>query len=283
MQKNQYLLLGGALLFAAALYFFADFRGLEQRRKASEASTHSPESHEGAPAAVEPMDIEAYRKKETDKLPESERQRISTLLQTAEAKNTAVAWKDVAEFWEKSKELNLAARYYKTAAFLENTEKSVTFAGNLLLALMVRTEEPAVRMWQSQEAIACFTKALDLNPGNLDTKIALATCYTDGTGETMKGVTLLREVTAKDSLNVPANLQLGKMALQSGQLDKAVRRLELILEQDPKNSEAMYFLAEAYKGLGQKEKAISLFERCTALVNNPDFSREIDNYIKTFR
>lgn len=227
--------------------------------------------------------MESYRKKETDKLPESERQRVNSLIQMAETKNTALAWKDVAEFWEKSKELNLAARYYKIAAFLENTEKSVTFAGELLLALMVRAEEPAVKLWQSQEAIACFTRALELNPGNLDTKIALATCYTDGTGETMKGVTLLREVTAKDSMNIPANLQLGKMALQSGQLDKAVRRLELILEQDPKNTEAMYFLAEACKGLGQKDKAISLFERCKALVNNPDFSQEIDNYIKTFR
>jgi hypothetical protein len=45
----------------------------------------------------------------------------------------------------------------------------------------------------------------------------------------------------------------------------------------------MYFLAEAYKGLGDKQKAIELFEKCKTLVKNPDFTREVDNYIKTFK
>jgi len=124
---------------------------------------------------------------------------------------------------------------------------------------------------------------LELNPDNVDAKIALATCYTEGTGETMKGVTLLREVTQKDSNNISANIILGKLAIQSGQFDKAIKRLELVLNLRPENTEALYFLAEAYKGKGDKEKAILLFEKCKMMVNNPDFTKEIDNYIKTFK
>jgi len=45
----------------------------------------------------------------------------------------------------------------------------------------------------------------------------------------------------------------------------------------------MYFLAETYKNMGNKEKAIDLFEQCKKIVNNPDFSAEIDNYINTFK
>jgi cytochrome c-type biogenesis protein CcmH/NrfG len=133
------------------------------------------------------------------------------------------------------------------------------------------------------EAIACFEEALKVNPDNVDTKIALASCYTDGTGETMKGVTLLREVTQKDSNNIAANIILGKLAIQSGQFDKAVKRLERVIALRSDNTEAMYFLAEAYKGLGDKNKAIEMFEQCKRLVNKEEFSAEIDNYIKTFK
>jgi tetratricopeptide (TPR) repeat protein len=45
----------------------------------------------------------------------------------------------------------------------------------------------------------------------------------------------------------------------------------------------MYFLAEAYKNQGNKQKAIELFEKCKSIVNNPDFSKEIDQYISTFK
>ncbi len=205
-------------------------------------------------------------------------------LQSANAKdNTASTQKDLAEFWEKEKNLNMAAWHYKKAAFLENTEKSITFAGNLFLAVMQKTEKPEWRVWQAKEAIGCFNKALQFNPENVDVKIALATCYTEGTGETMKGVTLLRDITSKDSTNIAANVILGKLAIQSGQFDKAIKRLELVLSLQAKNTEALYFLAEAYKGQGNKEKAIELFEKCKKMVNNPDFTKEIDQYINSFK
>jgi len=205
------------------------------------------------------------------------------LNEKATKSNTALTYKDVAEFWEKENNLNMAAFNYKKAAFLENTEKSITFAGNLYLALLQKSGEPGTRKWLALEAIECFSKASELNPNNTDTKIALATCYTEGTGETMKGVTLLREVTKTDSNNISANIILGKLAIQSGQFDKAIKRLELVLSLKPDNTEALYFLAEAYKGSGNKQKAISLFEQCKALVNNPEFTKEIDNYITTFK
>ncbi|MBU3676049.1 MAG: tetratricopeptide repeat protein, partial [Chitinophagaceae bacterium] len=196
---------------------------------------------------------------------------------------TPVNYKNIAECWELHDELNAAAYYYKKGAFLENTEKSLTFAGQLLLVLMQRNQEPGIRAWQAQEAIECFNKVLERNPESTETKIALATCYTEGTGETMKGVTLLREVTAKDSTNIAANIILGKLAIQSGQFDKAQRRLEMVVSMQPENTEAMYFLAEAYRGLGQKEKAVKWFEQCKKLVNNPDFSAEIDRYIQSMK
>lgn len=282
MRKIQIITVSIALLLLLGIYYFGDFKG--KNKKPAQASAHNDGANAMNPSAeIETLNFEDYTKESLAKLSADKKKSIETLTETAQKQNTAVTYKDVAEFWEKEKNLNMAAYNYKKAAFLENTEKSITFVGNLYMAVMQRTEEPGTRKWQALEAIECFGKALELNPNNTDTKIALATCYTEGTGETMKGVTLLREVTAADSNNIPANIILGKLAIQSGQFDKAKKRLELVLSLKPDNTEAMYFLAEAYKGSGNTEKAISLLERCKQIVNNPDFTKEIDNYIKTFK
>ncbi|MBK8145615.1 MAG: tetratricopeptide repeat protein [Bacteroidetes bacterium] len=283
MRKLQFFTVFIALLLLLGIYFFADFKG-NKAGKTQQAGGHAETGDAMNPnAEVVALDFEEYSKQQISKLPTSQKSRITDLTEKANQVNTPIANKDVAEFWEREKDLVMAAYYYKRAAFLENTEKSVTFAGNLYQAVLQKTEEPGTRKWLALEAIACFNKALTINPNNTDTKIALATCYTEGTGETMKGVTLLREVTKTDSNNISANIILGKLAIQSGQFDKAKKRLELVLSIKPDNTEAMYFLAEAYKGSGNKEKAISLFEQCKTLVNNPDFTKEIDNYIKTFK
>ena len=282
MQRNQYILIGSGLLLIGLLYFFGQRKG--ENKPANH--THQEGSGENVmnpTAEIVSLDILNYEKEAIAKLDPANKTKAESLVQKALEAKTPIAYKDLAEFWEKEKDLNIAANYYKKAAFLENTEKSVTFAGNLFLAVMQKTDKPEIRKWQALEAIESFNKVLELNPDNVDAKIALATCYTEGTGETMKAVTLLREVTQKDSNNISANIILGKLAIQSGQFDKAIKRLELVLNLRPENTEALYFLAEAYKGKGDKEKAILLFEKCKMMVNNPDFTKEIDNYIKTFK
>ena len=99
----------------------------------------------------------------------------------------------------------------------------------------------------------------------------------------MQGVQRLLKITEKDPNNLQANLMLGRLSVTSGQYDKAVARLEKVVAQAPENTEALYFLAEAYKGHGDTEKAIKTFERCKQLVNDPAFSKEIDNYINSFK
>lgn len=282
MQRNQYLLLLVGIIIFSVIYFLGDFKG-EKKPVTTEKPAMNGGNMPSSPVAdIVPIVIDDVIKHSTDLLSAEKKSKYEQL-NAAASTPSAIAYKDLAEFWEAEKELNIAANFYKKAAFLENTEKSITFAGNLLLALMQKTSEPSVKKWQALEAVDCFKKALEINSENTDTKIALATCYTEGTGETMQGVTLLREITQKDSNNVPANLILGKLAIQSGQLEKAIRRLELVLTLQPGNTEAMYFLAEAYKSSGDKQKAIELFEKCKKLINQPEFTKEIDQYINSFK
>ncbi len=78
-------------------------------------------------------------------------------------------------------------------------------------------------------------------------------------------------------------LLLGRMSIQSGQFDKAIGRFETVLQQDPENKEALYFLAQAWEGKGDKKKAIELLEKCKKLVNHPGFSKEIDQHLNSLK
>ncbi|RYE22857.1 MAG: tetratricopeptide repeat protein [Sphingobacteriales bacterium] len=189
----------------------------------------------------------------------------------------------LAKEWQQHKQLPVAAYYYAKAAKLENSEKKLNFAGQFFLDLVHETSSESVRMWEAEQAAACFQRSLELDPNNDTTKMALAATYIEGVGETMQGVQILLGITREKPDNIPANLMLGRMAVQSGQFDKAIKRFETILKLEPKNTEALYFLAEAYKGKGNKEKAIELFEECKKIVNKPEFSSDIDNYIKSFK
>jgi len=205
---------------------------------------------------------------------------LSTI--TDSVKKAPVYWK-LGKVWQEHKQYPVAAYYYGLSAKLENSEKNLNFAGQLFLDLMQRSGSPAVTMWEAQQSIACFQRSMELNPKNDTVKMALAAAYIEGVGETMQGVQLLLGITREKPDNIPANLMLGRLAIQSGQYDKAVGRFETVLKQEPKNTEAMYFLAETYKGKGDKQKAIELFEKCKEIVNNPEFDKEIDNYINSFK
>ncbi len=285
MNKNQFILIGIGIVALVALFFLGkrhDPHAGHEHPSGTANSNGRPQQGAGMPKNnVEPAKFSDLYTAAKQKLTGQDVEKEKKLALTANTTPKPEHYRDIAEFWDKI-DLNIAAHYYKKGALLENTEKSITFAGNLFTLQMGNTPEAEIKEWQANEAIECFNKALEQNPKNLDTKIALASCYIDGTGEIMKGVGALKEVTAIDSMNTKANLLLGKLSVQSGQHEKAIKRLNVVLSQDSKNTEALYFLAETHKNMGNKEKAIELFEQCKKIVNNPEFSAEIDNYIRSF-
>lgn len=79
------------------------------------------------------------------------------------------------------------------------------------------------------------------------------------------------------------NLALGRLAVVSGQYDKAAARLEKVVQLHPDNAEAYFHLAEAYRALGKKEEAIRALESCKLLVEDADFRAQIDSYINQIK
>ncbi len=201
-----------------------------------------------------------------------------------------IANTQLANFWKDSaRSFEPYVYYLSEAAKLDKSEKNLTFAAQLILDNLRAEEDEAKLNWKTAQAIALFEKAIELYPNSDDLKVGLGSCYVLGKGrvggpeETMKGIQQLLSVVRKDSNNMKAQMMLGVGGYVSGQYDKAIERLQKVVKAQPNNEEAVAFLADTYAAKGDKAEAIKWYTLSKRLVNDPHYSQEVDERIKTLR
>jgi len=185
----------------------------------------------------------------------------------------------LANFWEKHQALPPSSYYFTEHAKQVDDAKSWKEASIRNYLAFQAAQDTLWRPYFADQAIASLEKTLSFAPSDLDSKIQLADCLIEGKNQVMPGVLLLREVVEADPKNVPANIQLGRLSIMSGQFDKAKNRLLTVLETEPENTEALYFLGETHVALGESDEAIAVFKKCATLVDDPRFKRELDKYL----
>ncbi len=194
---------------------------------------------------------------------------------------------NLANFWKDSAKIFDAYIYYLAKAVkLENSEKNLTFAAQLMLDNL-RSEQDELKLdWKTAQAVELFEQAIVLNPNNNDLKIGLGSSYIFGKGrtgkpeQTMKGIQSLLSVVRKDSTNMKAQLVLGIGGFLSTQYDKAIERLLKVVKAEPTNIEAIAYLADSYAAHGENQNAIKWYLVMKKLANNADYNKEIDERIK---
>ncbi len=196
----------------------------------------------------------------------------------------------LASFWRDSvKGFEPYAYYIYQSAKLDNSEKNLTFAAQLFLENLRSEHEEAKLNWETGLAIELFEKALLLNPGNADLKIGLGSCYVFGKGrsgdpqQTMKGIQELLSVVRQDSTNMKAQFVLGVGGFVSGQHDKAIERFLQVIAAEPNNLEAIAFLADTYAAKGDKQEAVKWYNVSKRLVNDPAYSKQVEERISLLR
>jgi lipopolysaccharide biosynthesis regulator YciM len=100
---------------------------------------------------------------------------------------------------------------------------------------------------------------------------------------TMKGIQQLLKVAKKDSANMEAQLVLGIGGVISSQYDKAVDRLLNVVKTEPGNIEAISWLADAYAGKGDKTNALKWYEVSKRMINDPAYTKAVDERIKMLK
>lgn len=278
-----------ALAIAGALYFGGNTVAPKKEKAASGpmAQGGTPGERQAAgldipePANFDTLLIAAKKKLSPAAQAEISRQE-NTITRGNVKEQQILAYEALGKLWQQNKNRPIAAYYFAQSGKLENSQKKLNFAAHLLSEELHEERDPHIRQWMSELAIGCYQQSIELNPANDTTRIDLAEIYFNGTGETMKGIEQLLTIVRKDSTNIPANIILGRMAVESGQLDKAILRGQTILRVDKNNIEARLFMAEAYKRTGNIQMAKDLLNEAKKIMDSPAFSKDLDEYMKTF-
>ena len=279
MRKPQLLLILSGLLLFSVLYFFTP-------RFTAKAITAPNQSAENQVITSESILNSA-------KLSLSENQKISLLsienqlINASNAQDSLKSFKALTKFWADSAQKLAPYLYFSySAALLENSEKSLTFAAQLLVDnLLTPDAPPALLPWLAGNAKVLLEKALVINPRNDSAKINLGACYLFGnlSDNPMQGITVIKEVVDKDSTNAYGQFILALGGKKSGQYDKAIERFLTVLKIQPNHIEAMIHLAECYELTNQKALAIEWYTKVSNNVNVPEAKDAISKRIQDLK
>jgi tetratricopeptide (TPR) repeat protein len=274
VQKGQIALGVGTIALALALYF----GGKTVVKKDSSTALK-----------VENYSFEQYEQLQTAKLLSAEKVQLAQItgaIKAANPSDTANLKKlylQTSDFWQNLNNPALGSYYFYQFAKVEGTKRSMENAGDVLVSAYKSTEDSVILNNLITFALRSYEEAVQKDGNDVELKIKLADAYVQGSQEPMKGIGILRQLSDSLPNNVPVLLALGRLSIQSGQYDKAKERLQKILQLEPQNTEALYFLAITEAQLGHDEEAIRLFEMCKLLVNNKDFNKEIDEIVKNLK
>lgn len=177
------------------------------------------------------------------------------------------------------------AYYTGEAAKLENSEKSLTFAAHLFLDRLLTEGDHAMQIWLGSEAKVLFEKALGINPNNDSSKVGLGACYIFGNiaDNPMQGILKIKEVADKSPSNIYAWMMLGLGGKKSQQYDKAIERFAQVIKTDPKNLGAILNMAECYEIKGDKQTAVTWYNKAVTITQGTPIAVEIEKRIKQLK
>ena len=257
MTKFQILVVSSMILLFAGMYFGLNTK--PKRQKAIEKSRA---------IEAESTDINALLNDAKSGLSNVESSQIAALeLQLNQANTDSVRieiLKELSGNWYRLERVEIAGFYAENIAEIENNDEAWSIAGTTYAIGVQRTNEDKVKRFCFGRAVRAFENAISLNPSNTTHKVNLAVCYAENPlpENPMKGILMLTDLVEKEPDNVLVLTTLGRFAIQTGQFDKAIERLQKVLLLEPENNKANCLLAQAYQGKGNNTEAENFAKKC---------------------
>lgn len=258
MSKQQWISIIASVGLIALLYFAFDTKPREQK-----------EIERSRALVAESTDIQVLLKEAKEELGmgaigeiirlENELEQI--VLDSAKAG----LFKSLSGEWYAKGRQVIAGYYAQQVAEIEQTEASWSIAGTTYTIGLQRSQNEKARQFAVNRAVEAFESAISINPENTAHQVNLALVYTSQPPEDnpMKGIQMLLQLNKEQPENVLVLVNLGRLAIQTGQFDRAEVRLQKALEIEPDNKSAICLLANVYAELGNAPKAEAFQQRCT--------------------
>ncbi|MFN8283177.1 MAG: tetratricopeptide repeat protein [Chitinophagales bacterium] len=274
MQKGQLILGFGTLILALALYF----GGKTVQKKDIQQNIPKTEA----------VSFDQYTEQQIAKLNGSTKdsaEKFLSQIKAADKNDTATKqiYLAASRFWKNAGNEALGTYYFFQFAQIDNTKDVLENAGDALVSAYKSGSDSIISNNLLTFALRSYEQAVGKDGSDIELQIKLADVYVQGSQEPMKGIGILRHLADSLPDNIPVALALGRLSIQSGQFDKAKERFKKVLQLEPQNTEALYFMAITEAQLGHDEEAIRLFEMCKELVNKEDFNKEIDEIVNSLK
>lgn len=261
MTKAQYWLCGSALFLFFLLYF-----GCKTKPPAQQ------EIEKSRLLNAEQTDVNVLIKEAKAEMTSGQQAEVF-LLEEALAESTTddtlkiETYKQLASKWFSLGHPGISGYYAQEIADAVNDEESWSIAGTTFTICVQRSEVKKVREFCTNRAIQAFESAISLNPDNVQHKVNLALCYTENppADNPMKGILMLRSLDGENPENALINTSLARLAIQTGQFDRAIQRLQTVLGNEPENNTANCLMGQAYEKAGKAEMAVPFKEKCNTI------------------
>ncbi len=172
--------------------------------------------------------------------------------------------KDLSGKWFEYRQPHIAGFYAEQVAEIENTVEAWSIVGTSHAAAFKGNFDEKVKKFAFQRAVSAFENAISLDPSDIRSKVNLALCYVERPLQEnpMKGILLLLDYDKQYPDNPLILSNLGRLAIQTGQYEKAIQRLERVIAIAPETKTAYCLLSKAYEGIGDQANAISFQKKC---------------------
>lgn len=274
LNRTQWVAIAGSIVLLFGIYLFADTKKIVTEKPAGPMAARDAQK----PAANE-FDWDGYMKKVKAHITNQD---TLGLIAGWEKTPSEPNLKALVDFYHNRGESVTEAYYTFQLAQQKKDVKLVLRAGDLFGATAAISNDEALHQYLLDKTVESYKLAMALD-STTDNRLKLATAYLDQGTAPMQGVAILLDVVRKDSNNVDALFSLGKFGIVSHQYDKAIARLEKVVSLRPQNYDALFLLAEAYRGKGDSQRAIQLLEKCSKMVDKPELKKEIEQYIKNIK
>ncbi len=257
MNKAQILAVFVALLLFCGLYF-----GLDTKTKNQQAGVRSQAMQ------VESTGFDALLSDAKAQLTPTQVAEVADLEQQIDIVTDSVgkvaALKRLSGYWYRTGQLAVAGGLAERVAELENADSSWSVAGGTFFNGLVGSQDPKIRAYCAEHAVKAFESAASLNPGKVAHRVNLALVYSENPppDNPMQAVLMLRELESKHPNDATVYNALGRLAIKTGQWQRAIDRFEKSWTLDKTNPITPCLLAKAYEGAGQMDKMADYAKLC---------------------